>query len=145
MSAASDYLEQAVLKAITGQAAFPSPGFTYIALHTSAPSEADGLPTEVQTAVWPAYARVKVEGAGAIGSGWSAPATNGVLKETKNLNSITFAGNNGGSTVQVTHWSMWDAATGGNMLVLRDLVVPVNITPGDIFVFDVNALTLTAS
>lgn len=145
MSAASDHLELAVLSAITGQAAFPAPGFTYIALHTAAPSEADGLPTEVQTAVWPAYARVKAEGAGAIGSGWTTPTPNGTLYETKNTNSITFAGNNGGSTVRVTHWSMWDAAIGGNMKVLRDLVVPVDITPGDIFVFDVNALTLTAS
>lgn len=145
MSAASDHLEQAVLAAITGRDAFPAPGFTYIALHTAAPSEANGLPTEVQTTAWPAYARVKVEGSGAIGSGWSAPAANSQVHESKNLNSITFAGNNGAGTVRVTHWSMWDAQSGGNMKVMKDLVVPVDITPSDIFVFDVNALTLTAA
>jgi len=145
MSAASDHLEQAVLAAITGQATFPALGFTYIALHTAAPSEADGLPTEVQTAVWPSYVRIKVEGAGAIGSGWSAAASNGSIHQSKNLNAITFPSNNGGSTVRVTHWSMWDAPTGGNMKVMKDLVVAVDITPGDIFVFDVNALTLTAA
>jgi hypothetical protein len=145
MSAASDYLEQAVLAAITGRATFPAIGFTYIALHTAAPSEANGLPTEVQTAVWPSYTRIKVEGAGAIGTGWSDATPNGSIYESKNLNAVTFPSNNGGSTVRVTHWSMWDSLTGGNMKVLKDLVVPVDITPGDIFVFDVNALTLTAA
>lgn len=145
MSAASDHLEQATLKAITGQATFPALGFTYIALHTSAPDEANGLASEVQTTAWPAYIRVKCEGAGAIGSGWSVPAANAGAYETKNLNVLTYPGNNGAGTVTVTHWSLWDAATGGNMKISRDLATPVAITPNDVFVFDINALTISCA
>lgn len=145
MSAASDYTEDNILKAITGQATFPAPGFTYVALHVSTPSEANGLLSEVSTANWPAYARVKAEGAGAIGSGWSAPATNGALKESKNTKVLAYAGNNGAATVTLTHWSVWDAISGGNMVAAKNLAVPVDVSVGDLYVFDINALTLTAA
>lgn len=144
MSAASDYTELNILNAITGRAAFPAVGFTYIALHTGAPSEDGTAPNEVSTVAWPAYTRKQAENGGAVGSGWSAPVTNGTTKETKNTNILTFSANNGAATVTATHWSIWNAATGGNMVLSRALTVPVNILVGDIFVFDINSLTLTA-
>lgn len=145
MSAASDFTELNILKAITGQAAFPAPGFTYVALHTSSPGEASGA-NEVSTGDWPSYARKKAEGAGAIGSGWSSPVDNvSQGKETKNINILAYSANNGVATVTVTHWSIWDAVTGGNMILAKDLTVPVAINVADIFVFDANSLTLTAS
>jgi hypothetical protein len=145
MSAASDYTELNLLNAITGQAAFPAPGLTYIALHTAAPTE-DGVTTnEVTLTAWPSYTRKNVEAGGAIGSGWTAPVTSGAAKETKNKNVLTFSANNGAATVTITHWSMWNAATTGNMILSQALTTPVNITVGDIFVFDINSLTLTAA
>ena len=145
MSAASDYTETNILKALTGQATFPALTFTYIALHTSAPTESDGLTSEVSTTNWPSYARRKAEGGGAIGSGWTTPVDNGAAKESKNVNIMAYPSNNGAATIRVTHWSVWDALTGGNMLVLKDLTVPVDIAVGDIFVFDTASLTLTAA
>lgn len=144
MSAASDYTESNILNQITGRASYPAVGFTYIALHTSAPTEA-GVGGEVTIVQWPSYVRSKAEGAGAIGSGWSAPADNGTVKESKNINILPFSANNGVSTVTVTHWSIWDAVIGGNMILSKDLTVPVAINVGDIFVFDANSLTLTAA
>lgn len=144
MSAASDYTEANILKAITGQATFPALTFTYIALHTGDPGEGAGA-NEVSTGAWPSYARIKAEGAGAIGTGWSAPATNGTVKESKNINILAYSANNGAATVTVTHWSVWDTITGGNMILAKDLTVPVAINVGDLFVFDANSLTLTAA
>jgi hypothetical protein len=146
MSAASDYTEVNLLNAITGQAAFPAPGLTYVALHTAAPSEDGTATNEVTNTAWPSYARRNVEDGGAIGTGWSAPITVGSTKQTKNTNILTFSTNNGAGTVTVTHWSVWNASTvgAGNMILSKSLTTPVNILPGDIFVFDINSLTLTA-
>lgn len=144
MSAASDYTELNLLNAITGQAAFPAPGLTWVALHTAAPSEDGTVTNEVSTVAWPAYTRRNVEDGGAVGSGWTTPVTAGTTKQTKNTNILTFSTNNGAGTVTATHWSIWDAASGGNMILSKSLTTAVNILPGDIFVFDINALTLTA-
>lgn len=144
MSAASDYTELNLLKAITGQAAFPAPGLTWVALHTAAPTEDGTVTNEVSTAAWPAYVRRNVEDGGAVGSGWSAVVTAGTTKQTKNTNILTFSTNNGAATVTVTHWSVWDASSGGNMVLSKSLTVPVNILVNEIFVFDINSLTLTA-
>ena len=145
MSAASDYTELNLLNAITGQAAFPAIGLTYVALHTAAPSEDGTTTNEVTLIAWPAYARKNAEAGGAVGSGWTAPVTAGATKETKNKNILTFTANNGAATVTITHWSIWNTATAGNMILAQALTTPVNITAGDIFVFDINALTLTAA
>lgn len=144
MSAASDYTELNILNAITGQAAFPAPGLTWVSLHTAAPTEDGVTPNEVSTAAWPAYARRNVEDGGAIGTGWSSPVTAGTTKQVKNTNILTFSTNNGVVTVPITHWAIWDAPVGGNMILSKSLTTTVNITPGDIFVFDINSLTLTA-
>lgn len=144
MSAASDFTELNLLNAITGQATFPAPGLTWVALHTAAPTEDGSITNEVSTGAWPAYVRRNVEDGGAIGSGWTAPVTVGTTKSTKNTKILTFSTNNGAGTVTVTHWSIWNDASGGNMVLSKSLTTPVNITVGDIFVFDINSLTLTA-
>lgn len=135
MSAASNYTEQNVINALLRGVAFPLPTKTYIALHTADPGE-DGA-SEVTTGAWPAYIRKPAEGAGSIGSGWSEPV-NGV---SKNAKQIVYPGFDSESPATVTHWSVWDAESGGNMLMYAALQTSRTMNEGDVFVFDINSLT----
>lgn len=137
MSAASNYTEANVINALLRGVAFPLPAGTYISLHTADPTDAGG--NEVSTTDWPAYVRRHAEAGGAIGTGWTAPS-NGL---STNTNQITYPGMNGVVPVQVTHWAVHDAATGGNMLFHAPLQTARTMLTGDVFVFDIGALTVT--
>lgn len=139
MSAASNYTEENVINALLRGVTFPVPSKTYVGLHTANPGEAGG--NEVTTAAFPAYVRREAEQGGAIGSGWSAP----VDGLSKNANQLTYPGFNGAAPVTVTHWAVYDAATGGNMLFYAPLQTARTLQTGDVFVFDTNALTVTMS
>lgn len=110
MSAASNYTEANVINALLRGVAFPVPSATYVSLHTASPAETGG--SEVSTGAWPAYVRRSAEQGGAIGSGWSEPV-DGVSTNAKQL---TYPGMNGAAPITLTHWAVYDAPTGGNML-----------------------------
>ena len=139
MSAASNYTEENVINALLRGVTFPLPSKTYVSLHTANPGEAGG--SEVTTAAFPAYVRREAEQGAAIGTGWSAP-TDGVSQNAKQL---TYPGFDGASPVTVSHWAVYDAATGGNMLFYAPLQTARTLQAGDVFVFDINALTVTMS
>lgn len=139
MSAASNYTEANIINALLRGVTFPLPTGTWVGLHTADPTDAGG--SEVSTANWPQYARVKAEGSGSIGDGWDAP-TDGV---TQNSLQLTYPSMDGVADVTVTHWAIYDAATGGNMLVHSSLQTPRTLKTGDIFVFDIGSLSVTAS
>jgi len=137
MSAASNYTETNVINALLRGVTFPLPTKTYVSLHTANPGETGG--NEVTTGAFPAYVRKEAEAGGAIGAGWAAP-TDGV---TKNANQIIYQGHNGAAPLTVTHWAVYDAATAGNLLFYAPLTTARTLQIGDVFVFDVNALTVT--
>lgn len=137
MSAASNYTEANVINAVLRGVTFPIPPGVYVSLHTADPGEAGG--NEVSTGNWPAYVRKDAAVGGAIASGWDAP-TDGV---TQNAKQITYPGMNGAANVTVTHWAIYDAATGGNMLAHAALQTSRTLQPGDVFVFDIGSLTVT--
>ena len=139
MSAASNYTENNIINSLLRGAAFPVPAQTYVSLHTSNPGEDGG--NEVNTSAWPSYRRIQAEGGGAIGTGWAAP-NDGV---TSNSLQILFPSHNGSGAVTVTHWSIYDAETGGNMLVYAPLNTARTLIPGDLFAVDVGALTVSAA
>ena len=139
MSAASNYTEQNIINALLRGTAFPLPAKVYVGLHTADPTDAGG--NEVTTGAWPAYVRRDAADGGAISSGWSAPV-DGV---SKNAKQITYPGMDGSSSLTVTHWALYDAATSGNMLAHAALQTSRTLEPGDVFVFDINAITVTAS
>lgn len=118
MSAMSNYLENALFNAVYRSISYVSPPAVYVALHTANPDEdASGL--EVSGG---SYARQGIV--------FGAP-TNG---EGSNTSLITFPE---ATAVwgQITHFSLWDALTGGNMLMYKDLDVPKPIGIGDVFKF----------
>lgn len=138
MSAASNYTENNVINAALRGVAYPLPSNTYVSLHTANPGETGG--GEVTTAAWPAYSRVEAEQGGAIGTGWSAPA--GGDGQAKNNHQLTFPSKDGTGTITVTHWAIYDAPTGGNLIAYAPLGTARTLNTGDIFVFDQNAITV---
>lgn len=137
MSSASTYLANNLLNAALRGVAFPLPANVYISLHTADPTPDGG--GEVTTGAWPAYVRRDAADGGAIATGFSAAAAG----ESKNAKQILFPGMDGASSVAVSHWALYDAATGGNMIAFAPLDTPRTLQPGDVFVFDTNSLTVT--
>lgn len=137
MSAASNYTEENVINALLRGVTFPLPSTVYVSLHTSNPGETGA--NEVLTSNWPAYVRKDAAVGGAINTGWAAP-TDGV---TTNSKQIVYPGMNGASNLTVSHWALFDAATGGNPLAYGALQTARTLQPGDVFVFDIGALTVT--
>lgn len=146
MADASNFTKISVLNSSLRGVAYPVPTGTYVALHTAAPSDATGN-NEVSTSAWPAYVRKHAENGGAIGTGWTAPPTDDGDDsfQVMNVFALSYPANNGTNPVIVTHFSIWDAPTGGNMIVSHALVTPVQIDPLEVFVFDVNTLTVKQS
>lgn len=136
MSAASDYLEDKIIESVFRGATFTLPAKLYIALHTANPSDAGG--NEVTLSAWPAYARQDAAKGGANSDGWLA-SSNGT---TKNALQLIYPVFDGVADLTITHFSVYDAATGGNMLVYGALLTARTVQNGDVFVVDVQKLTV---
>lgn len=137
MSAASNYLENAIVNATLRGQTFPSISGVHVSLHTGDPGDTGA--NEVSTTDWPSYTRLdSTKGEGSLADAWAVPS-NGVTSNTKQLLFPVF---NGGSSLQVTHFGLWDASSGGNLLIASSLDVPRTIQPGDVFVVDIGKLTV---
>lgn len=136
MSAASNFLENAVIESTLRGAAFPAITKVYVAMHTNNPTDAGG--NEVTSALWPSYARQDAAKGGSISSGWTA-AADGV---SKNALQLIFPVFDGAADLTVTHFSLHTALTGGNMLVYAPLQSPRTVQNGDVFVVDTQKLTV---
>lgn len=129
MSQASDYLENRLIDHIFRTGTFAKPSGLFVALFTTAPSDAGGG-TEVAAG---GYARVS---AGVGDASWRATQggngapSSGTGGQTSNSVVITFPlpTANWGT---VTHIGLFDAATGGNLLVWNPLTTPRPINNGD--------------
>lgn len=107
MSGFSTYLAQKLIDVILRGIAFSAPANLYLALFTADPTDNNVTANEVSTLTWTTYAR-QVTGA------WSAAG--GVdLNESSNNNSIQFPAV-AGNAVTISHWGIYDASTGGNLL-----------------------------
>ena len=140
MAQATDYYEGISLSALatlgsvdlaTGNVTAGSGG--YIGLLTAAPSDSTGG-TEVSTS-GTAYARNQV---GSSGQG-NLSGTAGSI-----TNDAEFKWNDATADWgQITHVGLYDAATGGNLLVYGELQTAVDITAGDIFKIPAGGFTIT--
>lgn len=131
MSAKSDYLENNILDHIFGGGDYARPATLYIALYTSAPTDAD-TGTEVAGG---SYARVAV-----TNNATNFPAASGGSKA--NGTAITFVQ----ATAlwgTVTHVGIRDAASGGNLLYHGALTASRTINNGDTFSIAIGQLTIT--
>jgi hypothetical protein len=131
----TNYLEGEYIKHEFRAGSFTKPTGLYIALFTAAPGEAGGG-TEVSGG---AYARVNLPPSD---TNWAAPsAGNGI---TSNLVAVTFPAPVGANWGTVTHFAIFDALTGGNMLRQNALTASKLISDGDQApVFPIGSLVIT--
>ena len=130
MTAKTDYLENALTDFILRGQAFTAPTSVFIALFTGAPSDAGG---GVEVAGG-AYARIAVASSLANWAGTQAPgstvASSGTGGTTSNNNAVTFAAPTANWGV-VTHFGIFDALSGGNLLYQAALTTSKTINNGD--------------
>ena len=142
MSAMSDYLENKLVDQLFRGQTAPTTSTLYVALYTSAPSDAGGG-TEVSGG---AYARVAVTSslanwAGTQSAG-STAASSGSGGQTSNNTAITFPTPTAGWGT-VTHFAIYDAATGGNELFWGALTIAKTINQADTVTFPAGSLSIT--
>lgn len=112
----SAYLKSAIIKHILGITTWTKPTNVYLSLHTGDPS---GGGNEVSGGAGP-YARQ------ALGAKFAAESGGQVATNA----AVNFAGMPG---VTVTHWGLWDAASGGNLLYYGSLDLAEVVTAGATF------------
>lgn len=121
--AASDFLENALLGAVLKNTAYTSPAAVYLALFTSDPTDA-GTGSEVSSG---GYTRQAL----AFGGTGSSVSTTAAV-------AFTAAGAAFGT---VTHVGIFDAATGGNLLLHGALTVPRTVEDGSTLTFAAGDIT----
>lgn len=134
--AASDYLEQRVIDFVlnsNAEFAFTSPVNVYIALFTTAPSDAGG--------------GVEVSGVNyvRVDSGDFSTMTGIDDGHTSNTAEIAFAQAGAGGWGLVTAIGLFDADTGGNLLYHGSLTADKQVDENDTFKIAINDLDITLS
>lgn len=139
---ASDYLENKIIDHLFRTATFAKPAAIYLALLTAAPSDLGGG-TEV---AGNSYARVNLP---PLDTNWKATqggtsgASSGTGGVTSNAVAVVFP-TPSGNWGTITHYGIFDAATGGNLLIWDALTTPRTVNTGDPGPsFAIDALTIT--
>lgn len=136
---ASTYSGNALLNLLLRGVAFAAPSRVYVSLHIADPGLTGS--NEVSTGAWPAYARQDPAAAAAVSTGFSAASA----KATANAKQMLYAANTGASPVTITHFAIWDAATGGNCLLTGPLTASKIIAPTDECVIHVGELDVAVT
>ena len=142
MSAMSDFLENRIIDQLFRGQAAPTTTTLHVGLLTTAPSDTGGG-TEVSGG---SYARVAVTSslanwAGTQSAG-STVASTGSGGQTSNNAAITFPTPSAGWGT-VTHFGIYDASTGGNLLFWGALTIAKTINQADTVTFPAASLSIT--
>ena len=132
MSAFSDYLENVLVSATLRGATYTG-GAVYVGLFTSNPTDA-GSGAEV---VDSGYIRQRAH-TSVASDGFTVPA-NGVSSNARNLIFPAIVD----SQKVVTHWGIFDAQTGGNLLYHSSMTNPKTLDPTDVLSFPIGSLIVT--
>ncbi|MDN7179105.1 hypothetical protein M0D69_13990 [Caballeronia sp. SEWSISQ10-4 2] len=138
MPVASAYTKDNIINCLLRGVPFPVPAGSFLSLHTGDPGDTGA--NEATLVNWPSYVRRDANTGQAMGTGWSASANGQGLSQ--NANQILWPSMNGGALVQIGWFGVWDSASGGKFLLGAPLYAPKGLNPGDVFVFDVQSLTV---
>lgn len=130
----SDHLENALINATLRGQNFVAPSTVYLALFTEDPTDA-ATGAELADS---GYQRQDVAKGDAVSTGWVSPA-DGV---TSNAKLIQFPPIADGS-IRLSHYALFDAQSGGNMLYHAPLTTAKNMEIGDVVSFDIGAVVVT--
>jgi hypothetical protein len=126
MAEFTDYMENKIIDHMLRNQSYTPPSTVYVGLFTSAPSDAGGG-TEVSGG---AYARQAVT---------LAAASGGASENSADITFPTATADWG----TVTHLALFDALTGGNMLMWTPLDDSKTVNNGDTFKINAGALDVT--
>ena len=129
MSAMSDYLENKVLDHILATTAYTAPSTVYIGLSIASMGDNAGG-TELSGN---GYTRVSIAFDAASGG------------TTDNTAVVDFPSCTGSNWGAVAYWSLWDASTGGNMLLHGAFTSAKTIEVNDVLRIDAGDLDITAA
>lgn len=132
MSAFSDYLEAALLTATLRGGTYTGGG-VYVALFTATPTDA-GTGAEL---VDSGYVRQRAH-ATVASDGFTVPS-NGSSSNTRNLIFPAIVD----AQKTVTHWGIFDAQNGGNLLYHSSMLNPKTLDPTDVLSFPIGSLIIT--
>jgi hypothetical protein len=138
MSGFSDYSAQAAINYYLLGTPMPAVPGLFLALFTADPKDDNSGSASEISAGW--YARQECDS-------WTAPVSNpdGVTGTvSSNSAQVTFPATTG-SSVTVTHWALYDAVTGGNLLFSGALTTPRTLNVSDVMTLGANQLTMTFS
>jgi hypothetical protein len=138
----SDYLENKLIDQLFRGQSAPTTTTLYVGLLTSAPSDSGGG-TEVSGG---SYTRASISSslanwAGTQSAG-STAASSGTGGQTSNNTAITFATPSAGWGT-VTHFGIYDAVSGGNLLFWGALTIAKTINQADTVTFPAASLSIT--
>jgi hypothetical protein len=134
MSAFSDYLENKLVD-VTLRGGTYSGGAVYIALFTADPTDAGGTAEVTDSAYQRQQAHATV-----VTDGFTAPA-NGTSSNTR---TVVFPAIVDAQTT-VTHWGIFDAQAGGNLLYHSSMLNPKTLDPTDVVSFPIGSLSVVLS
>jgi hypothetical protein len=133
MASATTYLKTQLHNHMFRSGSFAKPANLYLALFTTKPASDGAGGVEVSAAP---YARVDC---GPLDAYWSEPDADGLAS---NLVEFTFARPTA-DWGTVVAWGVFDASTGGNLLLVEDLAETVTVTANSLSpVFPVGFLTI---
>jgi len=142
MSAMSDFLENKLIDQLFRGQTAPTTTTLYVGLLTAAPSDSGGG-TEVSGG---SYARASIASSLANWAGTQAAgstvASSGTGGQTSNNTAITFATPTAGWGT-VTHFGIFDASSGGNLLFWGALTIAKTINQADTVTFPAASLSIT--
>ncbi len=133
----SDYLEGRLLDLVFGAVAWNPPASLYVGLFDADPGEDGAGATEVTGT---GYARVAVANDKTAWS-TSAPAGQPVTNQTEIL--FAEAGGDWAGGAPITHFALFDAASGGNLLASGMLAAAVMVASGDRLRFGPGDMSIT--
>ena len=145
MSAMSDYLENKLVDHVFRGQSFAAPASLWFALYTAAPGDSGGG-TEVSGS---GYARVSVtpslnSWSATQGQATTGVASNGSSGSTWNKTAIQFGTPGAGGWGSVSHFAIFDASTGGNLLFTGALTGGSRtIQQNDTVSFPIDSLQIT--
>ena len=142
MAAMSDFLENKLVDHLLRGTAYTAPGTLYVALYTTATTDA-GAGTEVP--LTNNYSRASVVSSGSAWANTQASGTgvsSGTGGVTSNSAAITFAVPSG-SWGTITNFGILSAATGGDLLFHGALTVQQTVNTGNTVSFAAGALQIT--
>lgn len=127
----SDYLENQLLNHVLGGSDYTRPGTVHVSLHTANTGET-GSGAEVSGG---SYARVAV-----TNNATNFPAASGGAKSNGSVFTFPTATASWGT---VSHFGIWDASSGGNLLYYGALAASNAVGIGDTPSFPIGALDIT--